>query len=72
MYTLYQMEVMMHQVSEERLRRARLHRMYSSMLHRSRIRSSLRRAIKEGLRYGIEPHEVEREFTTTLQQVTNR
>jgi hypothetical protein len=72
MYTLYQVEAMMQRTFEERLRCAELRRTRSLVLRRSRIRSSLRRAIEEGLRYGIEPHEVEREFTMTLQQVTNR
>jgi uncharacterized protein YjiS (DUF1127 family) len=72
MYTLYQVEVMMRSAFEERLRYAELRRTYNSALRRSRVRSTLRRAINEGLRYGIEPYEVEREFTTTLQQVTGR
>jgi hypothetical protein len=58
--------------AEERLGYAELRRIRNLALRRSRVRSTMRRAIEEGLRYGIEPHEVEREFTMTLQQVTNR
>ena len=72
MFTIYQTEAMMHSVFEERLRSAELRRMGNSALRRSRVRSTLRRAIEEGLRYGIGPQEVEHEFTTTLQQVANR
>jgi len=72
MYTMYQTEVVMQRVYEERLRYAELRRMRRSALRRSRIRNTLRRAIEEGLRYGIEPQEVEHEFSTTLQQVTSR
>ncbi len=72
MNTIYQAEVMMRRAYEERLQYAELRRMRSFALRRSRIRSTLRRAIEEGLRYGIEPHEVEREFSKTLQQVTSR
>lgn len=72
MYTIYQAEAMMQRAYEERLRYAELRRMRRFALRRSRMRSTLRRAIEEGLRYGIEPHEVEREFNTTLQQVTSR
>jgi len=72
MYTIYQVETMMHSVVKERLEHAELHRRYSSALRRSRARSTLRRAIQEGLRCGIEPHEVEREFTMTLQQIADR
>jgi len=72
MHTIYHAEAMMRRVYEERLGYAELRRIRNLALRRSRVRSTLRRAIEEGLRYGIEPHEVEREFTTTLQQVTNR
>ena len=72
MYTIYQAQAMMQHVFEERLRYAELRRMHNSALRRSRVRSTLRRAIEEGLRNGIEPHEVEHEFTATLQQVTSR
>ena len=72
MFTIYQAEAMMHSVFEERLRYAELRRTHNSALRRSRVRSTLRRAIAKGLRYGIEPQEVEREFTTTLQQLANR
>ena len=72
MFTIYQAEAMMQHVFKERLRCAELRRMHNSALRRSRVRSTLRRAIEEGLRYGIEPHEVEHEFTATLQQVTSR
>jgi hypothetical protein len=72
MYAIYQAEALMQLVYEERLGYAERRRMHNSVLRRSRVRSTLRRAIEEGLRYGIEPHEVEREFTTTLQQVANR
>ncbi len=72
MITIYQAEVMVRQVFEERLRNAELWRMCSSALRRTRVRSSLRRAIEEGLRCGIDPTEVKREFNTTLHQVTNR
>lgn len=72
MFTIFQAEAMMHSVFEERLRYAELRRMRNLALRRSRVRSTLRRAIEEGLRYGIEPQEVEHEFTTTLQQVANR
>ena len=72
MFTVYQTEAMMLQVFEERLRHAELRRTRDTALHRSRVRSTFRRTIEEGLRHGIEPHEVEREFTTTLQQVTSR
>ncbi len=72
MYSIYQVELMARRVHEERLRYSELCRMRRFALRRSRMRSTLRRAIEEGLRYGIEPHEVEREFNTTLQQVTSR
>ena len=72
MYTMHEVEVMARRVHEERLRYSELCRKRNLALRRSRVRSTLRRAIEDGLRYGIEPHEVEREFTTTLQQVTNR
>ena len=72
MFSIYQAEAMMHHVFEERLRCAELRRARNSALRRSRVRSTLRNAIEAGLRYGIEPQEVEREFTTTLQQVANR
>lgn len=72
MFTIYQAEAMMRCVFEERLRYAELRRTRNLALRRSRVRTTLRRAIEEGLRYGIEPQEVEREFTTTLQQVANR
>jgi len=72
MYTMYQTEAMMQCAYEERLRYAELQRMLRSVLRRSRIRGALRRAIEEGLRSGIEPQEVEHEFSTTLQQVTSR
>jgi hypothetical protein len=72
MYTTFQTEAMMQRVYEDRLRYAELQRMRRSALRRSRIRNTLRRAIEEGLRYGIEPQEVEHEFSTTLQQITSR
>jgi hypothetical protein len=72
MYTIYQAQSMMHRVYAERLRYAELRRTRSAALRRSRIRSTLRRAIEAGLRYGIDPHEVEREFDTTLRQVMSR
>ena len=72
MYSIYQAQGMMQHVYEERLRCAELHRMCSSAMCRSRIRNTLRRAIHAGLRYGIDPREVEREFSTTLRQVTSR
>ncbi len=72
MYTIYHAEAMMRRVYEERLRYAELRRQSNSALRRSRVRSTMRRAIETGLRYGIDPREVEREFRTTLQQVTNR
>ena len=72
MFTIYQGMAMMHSVFEERLRYAEVRRTHNSALRRSRVRSTLRRAIEEGLRYGIEPQEVEREFATTLQQVANQ
>jgi hypothetical protein len=72
MYTTFQTEAMMRRVYEDRLRYAELQRMRRSTLRRSRIRNTLRRAIEEGLRYGIEPQEVEHEFSTTLQQITSR
>jgi hypothetical protein len=72
MYTIYQAEALMQLAYEERLRHAELLRMRNLALRRSRARSTLRHAIEEGLRYGIEPQEVEREFTTTLQQAANR
>ena len=72
MYTHYQIEDMMQRAYEERLACAELRRTRRAAFRRSRVRSTLRRAIEEGLRYGIDPHEVEREFVTTLHQVTNR
>ena len=72
MYTIYQAKAMMQQAYEDHLTHAELRRMRSAALHQSRIRGTLRRAIEEGLRYGIEPHEVEREFSMTLEQVTSR
>ena len=72
MFMMHQAEEMMRTVYTERLRHAELCRTCKSALRRSRVRSTLRRAIEEGLRYGIEPNEVEFEFTTTLQQVTSR
>ena len=72
MFSIFETETMMHNVFEERLRQADLRRMRNSALRRSQVRSTLRRAIEEGLRHGIEPQDVEREFTTTLQQVADR
>jgi len=72
MYTMYQLEVMARRVHEENLRYSELRRTRDLALRRSRVRNTLRRAIEAGLRNGIEPHEVEREFATTLEQVTSR
>jgi len=72
MHSIYETQLLMEQGIAERLRRSRHRREVNSALRRSRVRSTLRRAIEDGLRCGIEPHEVEREFTTTLQQVTSR
>jgi len=72
MYSMYQVELMARRVHEERLRYSELRRTRDLALRRSRMRNTLRRAIEDGLRYGIEPHEVEREFATTLEQMTSR
>ena len=72
MYTIYQTQGMMRRVFEEHLRYSELRRVRRTALRRSRVRSTLRRAIEAGLRYGIDPHEVEREFDMTLRQVTSR
>lgn len=72
MYTIYQIERLMQAEHQERLREAAWYRTCCQALHRSRVRSTLRRAIRDGLRYGIDPNEVEREFAMTLHQITNR
>jgi len=72
MYTIYQTETMMRRLYEERLRYGELCRIREAALQRSRMRSALRRVIQAGLRYGIDPHEVEREFRTTLHDATSR
>jgi len=72
MYTYYQIEAMMRLAYAERLKHAELRRTRRLALRRSRVRMTLRRAIEAGLRYGIDPREVEHEFVTTLHQVTSR
>ncbi len=72
MYTIYLAKEMMRRTHEERLRYAALRRTRNLALRRSRVRTSMRRVIEEGIRYGIEPRDVEREFAETLQQVTSR
>ncbi len=71
MFTAIHAEAM-HQVFEERLKTSEYCRMRRIALRRSRARSTLRRAIEEVLRHGVEPHEVEHEFTFTLREVTSR
>ena len=67
-FTPYQAELMANQAWTERLERAERARDAAIALRRARVRSTLRRAIEAGLRYGIEAHEVEREFAVTLRR----
>jgi len=72
MFTTDHAETIMRQTYEERLRSAELCRIRNTARRRSRVRSTLQRAIEQGLRHGIQPHEVEHEFTLTLRRVTSR
>ncbi len=72
MDSVYQQQELMRQSFEQRLEQSARRRLRNTAERRSRVRNTLQRAIEAGLRYGIAPIEVEREFANTLQRVTGR